>query len=177
MRRIKTKNLLLLVVVSLLTIGVVSALDFATLDLDQRVKELPIGGTVDFTVYLDVTTIGDNNPDQRTISWQIPGGYPIEAKLDSESYAKSGHMHFVPPSSSEWSKTFTLAVKTTNGAEAGKAYPITISYCEGGGSCFGETAVAKTTAGVIPTPELSTSVLTAIGLVGLIGLVKLRRKD
>lgn len=168
----KKNSLLLTVLISVLTIlstvNPVSA--GSVIGLDEITKDVPIGGTVDFTVTLQTTNTGPG-----VMAWRVnPMNQPITAELDNKGLSKFGFVSINTPPSP---KTFTLTVAAGNGAVVGHEYLVELNYCTGTEPCEGNTAIARAQAGVIPTPELSPSILTAVGLIGLIGLVRMRRKD
>lgn len=149
------------VLVVLFMVGTASA--DTTITLDSLTKDVPIGGTVDFTVTLSSDTNG-------SLQWDvaIPAD-PITAKIAPGAFAKSGNVGVtVPPNV----QIFTLTVKAEDGAVVGQKYKVKVKYFN-----TEQDLEAMATAGTIPTPELSTSILTAAGLIGLIGLVRYRRKD
>lgn len=163
----KAIMVIMVVLVTLFVAGTASA--GSSINLDEITKNVPIGGTVDFTVTLQTSNTGPG-----VIAWRIESGDPITAKLESEPLDKFGYITVTTPPSSQ---PFTLTVKAGDGAVVGQEYLVRLSYCTGTGPCEGNTARARAEAGAIPTPELSTSILTATGLIGLIGLVRMKRKD
>lgn len=155
------------VLVALFMVGTASA--GSAIGLDKITKNVPIGGTVDFKVTLQTSNTGPG-----VIAWRIDQTDPITANLESEPLSKFGGIIVSTPPETQ---TFILTVAAGEDAVVGQEYIVRLSYCTGTEPCEGNTARARAEAGVIPTPELSTSILTATGLIGLIGLVRMRRKD
>lgn len=175
MKKIAINNLLLILISVLMILSMANAVDaWATLSLDETTKSVPVGGTVDFIVTLRT------NDTFGTINWNIAPADPITAKWKVLSGSglvdgsqKSGTITTAGMSTD---RIFKLTVTAGNGAVIGQKYLVDINYCTGV-MCTNNAAIAIAEAGVIPTPELSPSILTAIGLIGLIGLVRMRRKD
>ncbi len=163
---------LIMVLAVLLTAGAVSA--GSTITLPVPTKDVDIGSSTDFNVVLDTT-----HPGNGTLNWETKDS-AITATLDGGALAKSGHIDVNTTKNVPQSHILTVAVGS--GAVVNKEYSVEINYCyEKGNSekekCEDGTVKAKAEATVVPTPELPTISLTVGGLVGILGLVRMRRKE
>lgn len=150
-----TKKIMAIAVV-LMTLFVGGALAAATIGLDKLVKDVPIGGDVHFTVTLDTDTAGD-------LEWHAAS--PLIATMDGDS---SGSISISSPGVS----THDLKVSAGSGVVVGQKYKITLIFLN-----TAQDIEAVATAGGVPVPELSTSILTAAGMIGLLGMVMFRKRD
>ncbi len=168
-----TKKTIMALIVLISMAGLASA--GSTLTLPVGIKDVKIGDPIgtDFEVILNTSHAGSG-----VISWDTSESF-VQASMDGEPFSNSGHIDVDTQKDRE--QAHTLTVRLTSGATIGEEYGVFLNYCYGerGGSaqCQGNAAKAKAEATVNPTPELSTSILTATGLIGLVGLVRLRRKN
>lgn len=149
-----TKKIITIAVV-LMTLFIGGAYAAATIGLDALVKDVPIGGDVTFTVTLDTDTTGD-------LLWSTQS--PLTATMDGDS---SGSISITSTGVS----THALKVAAGSGAVVGQKYKIKLIFLNSE-----QDIEAVATAGGVPVPELSTSILTATGLVGLLGMVMFRKR-
>ena len=162
------KKIITMLITMFVLIGTASA--GYNLTLPVKDKEIPIGGETTFAVIL-TTDPGITNG---TLAWEVVDGAPISAKLDGASFASSGEISvdtdtLVPV-------TYTLTVQTVSGAIVGAVYEVYVSYCKED-TCEDNRVRASATGTVVPTPELSTGILSTVGLLGLFGLVKFSKKN
>ncbi len=158
---------LIMVLAVLLLAGAASAGSTVTLPVDT--KEAPIGGSITYDVVLNTSHPGPGN-----LTW-VTGDPAITATLDGGTLATSGYIHVNTVKNVEQPHTLTVAVGS--GAVVGHEYSVDINYCSEKGECEDEEIKARAEATVIPTPELSTVILTSGGLVGMLGLMRIRRKE
>jgi hypothetical protein len=158
---------LIMVLAVLLLAGAASAGSTVTLPVDT--KNVAIGGSTNFNVVLNTSYQGPG-----TLNW-VTGDPAITATLDGGALATSGHIDVNTEKNVEQVHTLTVAIGS--GAVVGQEYIVDINYCHGNGKCEDSNIRARAEGTVIPTPELGTSILTATGLVGLLGLVRMRRKE
>jgi len=152
------RKLIIALIVLMSGVGLACALP-ADLKLDTLSQEIGINEIGTYNLTLNTTEAGE-------LHWGINDSN-ISAKLDSESFAQTGNIS-VPIGVS----THILYVKPLPGIILGTPYDITIWHTQGGGI----VAKALATAGVIPTPELSTVILTSGGILGLVGISRMKRK-
>lgn len=167
-----TKETIMILIVLLSMTGIASA--GSNLNLLVDTKEVQIGNSTgtDFTVLLNTS---HNGPGR--ISWNTDDE-PLEAKIDGANFSESGEIQVVTDKNVE--QSHILTVRTTRGATVGQEYSVYLNYCFGNGGkseCESEKAKAKAEATVLPTPELSTAVLMSAGLIGIFGLVRIRKKE
>ncbi len=158
---------LIIVLAVLLLAGAASA--GSTITLPVPTKDVAIGSSTDFNVVLDTTHQGNG-----TLNWETSDS-AITATLNGGTLATSGHIDIVTVKKVPQSYTLTVAVGS--GAVVGQEYSVDINYCYANGKCDNGKIKAKAEGTVIPTPELGTIVLMSAGLVGIFGLVRIRRKE
>ncbi len=158
---------LIMVLAVLLLAGAASAGSTVTLPVDT--KNVAIGGSTNFNVVLNTSFQGPG-----TLNW-VTGDPAITATLDGGAPATSGHINVNTAKNVEQAHTLTVAIGS--GAVVGQEYIVDINYCHGNGKCEDEEIKARAEGTVIPTPELSTVALMSAGLVGIFGLVRIRRKE
>jgi hypothetical protein len=163
---------LIMVLAVLLLAGAASA--GSTMTLPVNTKEVDIGSSTDFKIVLDTSHSGPG-----TISWTTSDP-AITATLDGGTLATSGQIDVTTVPFVEQPHTLTVAIGA--GAVAQQEYSVDVNYCfeapgNGKAVCGNGKIKAKAQATVIPTPELSTILFTATGFVGLLGLVRMRRKE
>jgi len=142
----------------------------SSLAVDNVQKTISPGGTQTFKLTLTTTNSGTG-----TLTWWSDAG--ISAAIDGDA---DGSHSFTISSPN----TFTLEVNADPTIVDGTEYITTVMYS--GGDCLDANGNSKpscrvalgalVTPGVI-TPEVSTVGLMSVGIIGLIGLVKLRRKN
>lgn len=151
------------VLVALLTVGTASA---TSLVPDSEVKNIPIGGSVSFTL-----TLNPSKTESGALTWEVFNTPPITASVDGAAIGATG----TTPSfavSAGVSQTHTLTVYADSSAVEGQLYDIQVNY-------LGQNLIlrAMTTPAVNPIPETSTMALTSVGVIGLLGMVMFRRRD
>jgi hypothetical protein len=158
------KTLILYVVgIIMLLAGIASA---TSLVPDSEIKNIPIGGTVDFTL-----TLNPSYTETGSLEWQTFDA-PITARINNVgTFALSGS--YGPFSVTKLvSKTFILTVAADSNAVVGQQYDVEVDYLN-----TVSVIKARATTTVDPVPELSTSILTITGLVGLVLLINTRRRN
>lgn len=154
MRKIIIPLIVLLSAVSLASAGP------AVLDVTPLTQDIPVGTTGTYALTLTTTVAG-------ALSWDT--GTPLlSASIDGAPAGQTGSIAVGVGTSAH-----TLSVTPLSGITIGTPYDIDLSHTQGGGV----TAKATATAGVVPIPELSTVALMSAGMIGLFGLVRVRRKD
>lgn len=139
----------------LMTLFVGVAYAAATLTLDDLNKNVPIGGSVHFTVTLNTDTAGE-------LKWYSAS--PITATIDGVS---GGSMSIA----SAGETTHDLEVFAPGTAVKGHVYKVKVMFLD-------EEAEleAVATGSVEPIPELNTMALTSVGIIGLLGMVMFKRR-
>lgn len=150
-----TKKMTTIAIV-LMTLFVGAAYAAATIGLDDLNKNVPIGGSVHFTVTLNTDTAGD-------LKWSAANP-PISATMDGDS---SGSISVSP---GETTHDFEVFADTT--AVQGKVYKLKLIFLN-----EEQDIEAVATGSVEPIPELNTMALTSLGVIGLLGMVMFRRRD
>ncbi len=163
---------LIMVLAVLLLAGAASA--GSTITLPVPTKDVAIGSSTDFNVVLDTTHEGNG-----TLNWETDNS-SITATLDGGTLATSGSIPVTTVKNEPQSHTLTVVVGS--GAVVGQEYSVDINYCYAKGNsgkekCEDGKIKARAEATVVPTPELSTVILTSGGLVGMLGLMRIRRKE
>jgi hypothetical protein len=153
----KTQIIALIVLFS--TMGLANASP-ATLDLNPLSQDIEVGTTGTYNLTLNTTSSG-------YLSWETENPF-LNASIDSALPGQTGNI-----SVGTGLSPHTLYVTPLSGITIGTQYDITIWHTQGAG----KVAKATATAGVIPIPELSTIALTSAGILGLIGLTRIQRKD
>jgi len=169
----KIRNIIMLLIASIILVGTVSAHSegkcLATLTIPDDDKTVLVGNTVNFTLNL----MPDSN-GAGSFTWVAPS--PLTAKIDPEEFSSSGGVQFNTDNGVLYTRTLT--VMANSGVEIGHPYVVTVTYCEWGLPACKDTHIMTTAQGTItPTPELSTAIFTAAGLIGLIGLIKFSKKE
>ena len=159
---------LIMVLAVLLLAGAASA--GTTVTLPVNTKDVAIGGSTTFDVVLATSHEGNG-----TLNWEADDS-AITATLDGGTLATSGHIDVVTVKNVPQSHTLTVVVGA--GAVVGQEYSVDVNYCYGNPAvCDNGKIKARAEATVIPTPELSTVILTSGGLIGMLGLMRIRRKE
>ena len=164
----KIRNIIISLIVLFALTGIASAGYVVTLPVQD--KEIPIGEEVTFDVIL-TTDPGVEG----TLAWEVMDDAPISAKLSDEEFDESGEITV----NTETLEPLTtiLTVQTENGAVVGEIYEISITFCKEESCIDGGRVRASATGSVAPIPEVSTAVSTAIGLLGILGLIKFSKKN
>lgn len=173
------KNYIAIILATLFLVGTASAIQTpdATITPSTSTKNVIIGSSTGVDFVLTLTALKGNAVGEGTLIWDS-GDSTIVARMDNTgSFVSSGSFDVTTVLNSP--QDHTLTVKTADGVINGQSYPITINFCRpDSGECVGTGKVRATaSATVIPTPELSTSVFTAVGLIGLLGMVKFSKKN
>ncbi len=150
-------------VMFVLTVSLASAAP-STLIVSPLEQEIHIGSSGTYDLTLDTPYVG-----AASLSWDTDNPL-VEASINGQPFAQAGSFDFT---STGGVQTFTLEAKPLSGITVGEEHDIAISFSQGGSI----TAKASATAGVIPTPEMSTVALMSAGMIGLFGLVRVQRKD
>ncbi len=158
-------KLLIALVIAIISIGPSMAASYIT--PDDKVKDIIPGGIATFYIKLS-TTDGSGQ-----LKWSINGAEPITAKIDSESFDKHGYVDVTYPPEDHY---YTLTVQTDGVLVDGEEYEVQLDYEVPGSHLAGETLRARAYVGVM-VPELSTTILSTVGLIGLLGLLRFRRND
>jgi len=132
----------------------------AELKLDPLSREIPVGTTGTYNLTLNTTESGNLN-------WDTNSTF-INASIDSALAGQTGNI-----SVGTGISTHILYVTPLSGITIGTLYDIDITHAQGGST----KAIAIATAGVVPIPELSTIAFTSFGILGLIGLMRISRKE
>ncbi len=151
------------VLATLLTAGAASA---SSLVPDQEIKNIPVGGSVSFTL-----TLTSSYTESGVLTWQVYNSPPITASVDGAAIGATG----TTPSFAvikNIPQTHTLTVYADQNAVVGQSYDVQVNY-------LGQNLIlrAMVTPTVEPIPEVSTMALTSVGMLGLLGMVMLRRRD
>lgn len=146
--------------VLLLMTGV--AIAYAELTIEPNTQNIDVGDTGTYTVTLDTSDVGPT-----ALQWSTSNP-KILARIGGGSFEQFGSYAF---DSVGGVQTFTLEVQPQDGATLGTTYHIKVRYLD----LEGEVA-AMVTGDVVPVPEVSTIALTSMGLIGLLGLVRIQRK-
>ena len=136
----------------------------STVTVNPLNQQINIGSTGTYTLKLDTTYTGVAH-----LSWDTDNAFVV-ASINGKPLAQTGQFDFT---STGGVQTFTLVAKPQSGITVGDETDILISFSQGGSI----TAKASATAGVIPAPELSTVTLMSAGMIGLFGLVRIKRRD
>jgi len=159
------QKLVLCVFIMMLTTGLASAT--AQLTVDELEKEVPLGGTVDFTI----TVLDSEAQPAAALGWHtydplITANIPGSGTLTQNgAYTPIAIVANTPTA-------FTLKVAADPNAVLNNKVRVKVLYFN-----TELDLEALVTAAVIPTPELPTSALMSVGLIGLFGMVYLRRKN
>lgn len=154
-------KMLLVLMVAIVMIGTANA--GSQLTVDDIDKEVPVGGSVSFTLTLNTSDSGTGRFDWFT----LPIDPVISTDIDGDT---DGSISF--SNTPNVDQTFTLTVTAGDGATVGNTYETTVEY-------YGGTPVrlkAMVTAGTPVIPEANTAILTSAGIIGLIGLITIRRR-
>lgn len=155
-------KIVIFVLAILLATGTASATSIVP---DQEVKNVPIGGSVSFTL-----TLTSSYTESGTLTWQVFNSPPITASIDGAAIGAFG----TTPSFAVIAgvpQTHTLTVYADATAVPNQLYDIQVNY-------LGQNLIlrAMTTPAVDPIPEMNTMALTSVGMIGLLGMVFYRRK-
>lgn len=160
----------LIVIISMLALlvsltGIAGATGSIT--VDQLKKEVPLGGTTVFKVNATSADI-----QHGIIKWDTESPL-ITGNFTGTNYTQNGSSDVVSLMGNDY---FLFTVKVNPNAQVGKLYNIPLSlYTQDGVQQLKLQGLV--TAGVVPIPELNSGVLISAGLVGLLGLVRLKRKN
>ncbi len=159
-----------LILIAMLVSTAVLAAAYAELTVDPDEQEILVGDIGEYTLTLNTDQAGD-----RQMSWDT--GTPVilarvgkADDIEDQTLSQTGSYNF--DSSGADGQEFKLHIKPTDDAEINEHYDVSIAFGSGAWHIG-----ALVTATVIPIPELSTIALTSAGLLGMIGLVRTRRKD
>lgn len=162
----------IVVLITLLMVGIASA-DQIILD-PEAVLEINVTEIGHYTLTLKTNV----DPIGGYMSW-VSDSPLIWAGIDAAPTGQSGTKTITTSSTCSGSgnarictQIFDLQVEPQSGITLYEQHDVTVTY-----STVHGVARAMATASDIPIPELGTSILTATGLIGLIGLVRSRRKD
>lgn len=156
----------------LLTVGIgAAAFITAQLDISPAQQDIDIAAVGTYT--LTLTTNADAKGG--TLTWQADDPALI-ANINGAPVTQTGSM-IIPTSSTcsgtplSCTQTFDLKASPQSGITTG-LHSITVT-------AFNQVGVAKAmvSGGVNPVPEIPAGILTATGLIGLIGLVRYRKKN
>lgn len=145
----------------------------AQLGLNPLSKDIDIGTVGHFT--LTLTTNVNANGGQLT--WQTDDPL-ILAGIDAVPSGQSGSLTISKNSACAGSPqictaTFDIQVKPQNGITANTDHSITLSAFNNQNT---DKVTATVTGGINPVPELAVGILMTAGLIGLIGLVRYKKK-
>lgn len=154
---------------SLLVIALMSMVILASAYVDLTIaptsKDIPVGTIGDFIITLKTSDVGKGE-----LKWKTDDPR-VTARINGEGrFKKSGVFSFT--NTPDVAQTFILEVQPQDGATLGQPVEIEIDYKGKKGK-----VKAEVTASVTPVPELSTVVLMSVGLIAMIGLVKMRRRN
>lgn len=172
------KELITLMVV-LSVIGIAAAATIAELTISPKTQTIDVtpspNPVVTYTVTLK-TNDPAGSPGELSVStddsavWAKVGGTPT-SQFSSHPFTVAG----VPDSDGVITMTFSLSATVDEANEASvtnENHKIRVKYQDK----EGET-LAMVTGNITPVPEVSTGILMSAGLIGLVGLVRFRRKD
>jgi hypothetical protein len=160
------RNLILATVALVMLVTTVSLASAApsTLVVNPLMQDIHVGSSGTYVLTLDTPFVG-----AATLSWDTDSPL-VDAGINGMTPAQTGSYAFT---STGGIQTFTLEAKPLSGVTVGAEHDILVSFSQGGSI----TAKASATAGVIPTPEMSTVALMSAGMIGLFGLVRVQRKN
>jgi len=163
----KTINILVFAVFVMVISTASLASATGQLTVDSLEKTVPLGGTVDFTV-----TVNDTEAQTAaTLQW-VTGNPNITANIPGlGSFVQAGSYNPVVIAANT-PTTFTLRVKADANATVGSKVNVRVFYLD---QVADLQAVVTTS--VVPTPEVPTSALMAVGLIGLVSVVRFGRKN
>jgi len=163
----KSKTIITMLIALFVLIGTASA--SAILTLPTEPKEVLVGGPgVDFDGVL-ITVPGATG----TLAWQT-FDTGITAEINDAGFSTVGEINGITTTSGT-PLPFTLTVKAGSTVTFG-TYDVYVKYCKDT-TCVDKIVKASATGTVAPIPEVSTAVSTAIGLLGILGLIKFSKKN
>lgn len=164
----------------LLVIGIAAAATYADLSIDPKTQTIDITGSPNpvktYTVTLETDDPAGSdgalvvNTDDPAI-WAEIGDTTPDVRSSIYPFTVAG----TPDANGIITMTFSLYATVDEANEASvnnENHAIKVKYFDTEGE-----VIAMVTGRLDPIPELSTSILTAAGMVGLFGLVRLKRKD
>lgn len=165
------KRVTMVILTMLIATGIASAADQIAVD-PSTVLDIDVGAIGHFTLTLKTSADAKGGnldwASDNSLIWAGIDGAPtgqFGVKAISTSSTCSGTPQIC-------TQTFDLQVEPQSGITLNEQHDITVTYKNAKG-----VAKAMATASGNPIPELSTIALTSAGLIGLIGLVRFRRKD
>lgn len=161
------KIIIVSVMMTLLMIGSASADPVINILPSSGPNVLP-DGTIEVPVGSDAfTTIGLS---ASYTGWVAGNAYSVQVIRDSDGTVVFNHVH----SGGLPAANYIAEIHWIPAGDLGQTYTVDAWGITSSGR---RTWKVETTAPVNPTPELPTSALMAVGLIGLIGVSKLRRKN
>jgi hypothetical protein len=160
--------------------GLAVAATFAEITISPNSQTIDISGSPNPVVTYTVTLLTDDaagDPGELSIStddsaiWAEVGDSTPDQQFSSYPFTVAG----TPDADDIITMTFTLYATVDEAVETSvndELHKIRVKYQDK----EGET-LAMVTGRINPIPELSTVLLTSAGLIGLIGLVRIKRKD
>jgi hypothetical protein len=159
----RTKIIATVALVMLLSTAMIASAG-STVAVNPLNQNINIGSTGTYTLTLDTTYTGP-----ASLKWDADSAFVV-ASINGQPLAQTGTYSFT---STGGVQTFTLEAKPLSGVTVGTETDILVAFSQGGSI----TAKASASAGVIPAPELSTVTLMSAGMIGLFGLVRIKRRD
>ncbi len=158
------KKIITIAMVVLATLFLVGAASATSLTPDSEVKNIPVGGSVSFTL-----TLSSSQTESGVLAWTT-FDTPITASVDGAATGATG----TTPSFAvvkDTPQTHTLTVYADANAVQGHTYYVQVDY-------LGQNLRlrAMVSPAVEPIPELNTMALTSVGMIGLLGMIMLRRR-
>ena len=153
-----------LTVAFVLLLMVSVAFAYSELRVSPRTQEIKVGTNGTYTVTLD-TDSGNGS-----LHWDTNSPNILARIGGVGTFKKNGFYDFT--STGVDGQTFTLEVQPQDGVTINQKYKTTVTYKN-----QLQEAEATVTASTIPTPEPATIVTAAVGLIGLVSLVRYRKKD
>jgi len=164
------KNILIVTVCCLMTMTMANADKTSCITVEPvETLEIDIGSVGTFTV-----TLNTDSYDNGTMEYDTGNDYLLAQLINnsvSTTYNRTGSIDFDMPEGSD-EISFTLNVKPISGITCHTPYDVDVSFLNINGK-----VKAMATASTVPIPELSTIALMSAGLLGLLGLVRLQRKE
>jgi hypothetical protein len=159
-------------ILAVLLTAVIASAAYYDLDINPKTQKITAGTTGSYTLTFDTTTScsGDVTTPCGYLSWDTGDTY-VFADIGSGTPSTIGSIKLLSWSAGQ--QTYVLDVTPQSGVTNGDK-DITVDFSLAANP---SKVKASVTGGAAITPELSTTALMSVGLIGLFGMVYLRRKN